>query len=72
MWRSCHQKLLILRAMQGCSQQGDAIGRSLKVKVRGKQLRVVVRDIRNSLKGSLAGTAEILQGLKVCKRVTGV
>lgn len=42
------------------------------MRAREKQLRVVVREMRNSLKGSLGGEAEMLQGLKVCKRVTGV
>lgn len=67
-----HQHLLILGAMQGCYQQGHATGRSLKVSVREKQLRVVVREIRNSLKDSLEGGVEMLWGLKFCKRVTGV
>lgn len=68
---SPHQNLLILRAIQGYSQQGHATGRSLKVRIREKQLRVVLREIRNSLKSSLGGGAEMLHGLKVCKRGTG-
>lgn len=42
------------------------------MRVREKQLRVVVREIRNSLKDSLERGVEMLWGLKVCKRVTEV
>lgn len=57
---------------EGCSQQGHTTGSNLKARVREKQLRIAVREVRKSLKGSLAGGAKILQGLKVCQRVTGV